>query len=817
MNCKVEILFLRAMKKILSFTYILVFILHSFGALAQNSNATLLGKVTDENNNPVEMVNVSLKNFPFGTTTNKKGEYLFRIPSGREITVVFSMIGYEMVSNPIQVSADTTLEMNVVLKSKSEEIDEVIVPILRQTSGNIMRINPRTVNSLPDVGMGSVEGVLRTLPGVNSNNELSNQYSVRGGNFDENLVYVNNIEVYRPFLIRSGQQEGLSFVNSDMVSSIQFSAGGFDACYGDKMSSVLDIKYNRPTEFNANVVASLMGAKVHVENCSPNKKFTYNMGARVKSFKLLLGTLEEKGDYNPLFLDYQGYFTYSFTNKLELDFLGTASLNDYQYVPKERQSVTGIFNNQQALTVYYDGQEIDRYRTYTGALNLNYKPSKDVNLNFTVSAFNTNEQETYDVIGSYYFNEIGDINADQQIDTLLNLGIGVYHEHGRSFLNASVMSVEHRGEVKFPNNYLRWGLNVKQEYINDNSREWEYRDSAGYSLPYSDKLVQLYFFSKTNYRNTTQRYTAFIQDTYSIPLAIGHLVFTGGIRAHYWTFTNKLSVSPRISASLKTDDKNDMVARLSFGVYHQPPFYRELKDLNGGINYHIQTPRSFQAVAGVDFSFSAWDRPFKMTTEAYYKYLQNLIPYQYENVRIRYLSDQISNGYAYGLDMKVNGEFVSGTQSWVSVSLMKTMEDIAGDGHGYTPRPNDQRFKFSMFFQDYLPGLPAYQMHLTGHFITGVPFGMPHTPRYTQTARMRAYKRVDIGFVRLLANNGKNLTSWKLFDKFKECSVGIEVFNIIDIRNIASYSFIADYENNYHAVPNLLTGRMFNLNISASF
>jgi hypothetical protein len=805
------------MNRTVFFSFLMFFGLSILQTSAQTSNATIFGKVTDENGNPVEMANVSLRNYPFGTITNKKGEYLLRIPSGRNVSVVYSMIGYLMVEKNMSLTSETTVEVNVTLKTSTEEISEIVVMDQRQTSGNIVKINPKSINGLPDVGMGSVEGIIKTLPGVSASNELSSQYSVRGGSFDENLVYVNDIEVYRPYLVRSGQQEGMSFINSDMVSSIEFSAGGFDAKYGDKMSSVLDIKYRRPTEFNASLQASLMGILSHIENVSMDKKFTYNMGIRYKSFKFLLGTLEDKGDYNPSFLDFQGYFTYQLTDKIELSFLGTASSNQYKFVPFQRETRTGTAMDQKILTVKYEGKEIDRYYSNTGALNLNYRPANNTTLNFTASAFQTSEQETFDIIGYYWFNEVGDEGTEKQNDSLLNLGVGVYHEHGRNYFNASVLSFEHRGKVKTQNSLLQWGLNFKQEFIDDRMKEWEYRDSAGYSLPYSDKVVKLYYSAKTDTILSQQRYTAFIQDTYSLPIGIGYLMFTGGLRAHYWTYTNKLSVSPRISASLKTRGKNDIVARLSFGWYYQPPFYRELKNLYGKINPNIQTPRSIQAVAGIDFSFIGWDRPFKMTTEAYYKSMKDLIPYQYENVRVRYLSDQISNGYAYGLDVKVNGEFVSGTQSWVSASLMKTMEDIVGDGHGYIPRPNDQRFKFSMFFQDYMPGLPAYQMHLTGHFITGVPYGMPRTPRYLQTARIKTYERVDIGFLRLLVSEGKNLTGWKFLDKFEQCSVGLEIFNILDILNISSFTFIADYENNYHSVEDRLTGRMLNLKFSAEF
>jgi len=792
-------------------------------ANAQTSNATIFGKVTDENGLPVDMVNVSLKNYPFGTTTNRKGEYLFRIPSGREVAVVFSMIGYNMEERKLSLASEATFELNVVMSSSNQEIDEIVIQEQRQTSGNIVRINPKSISSLPDVGMGSVEGVLRTLPGVSSSNELSNQYSVRGGNFDENLVYVNGIEVYRPTLIRAGQQEGLSFVNSDMVSSIQFSAGGFDASYGDKMSSVLDIKYSRPTQFKANVMASLMGARAHVESISDNKKFTYNMGARYKSFKLLLGSLAEKGVYDPSFIDFQGYFTYSPSPKFEIGFLGTASSNSYRFVPEKLEQTFGTFKNQLKLTIDFEGQEVDRFYTYTGALNFLYKPTPAINLNLALAAFSSDEQETYDIIGSYRFNEVQNEGTDQRDDSTILLGLGYYHEHGRNFLKANVLSVDHSGSFKSGGNVLSWGMNAKQEIISDRMNEWQYRDSAGYSLPYSDKEVKLYYAENTEYEHTKNRYSAYLQDSYSTPWGNGTLMITGGVRANYWDFTHKVFVSPRFSCSYKVDGTYDIIYRLAAGSYYQPAFYRELKNLYGEVADSIQTPHSLQVVAGVDYSFIAWERPFKLTAESYYKSLKNLIPYQYENVRIRYLSDQISDGFAYGLDVKVNGEFVSGTQSWVSASLMKTMEDIDGDvdseGNqvGYIRRPNDQRFKFSMFFQDYLPGLPYYQMNLTGHFITGVPFGMPRSPRYLQKNQVPAYRRVDIGFLRLLVSNGDNLTSWRFLDRFKECSVGIEVYNLLDIRNVSSYSFIADFQNIYYAVENRLTGRMLNFTVSASF
>jgi len=813
-------LFLQPMRRFIFFLFLeIVFSLFSCQVLfAQTSNATIYGAVKDDKGAPLEMVNVSIKNYPIGTTSDKKGEYLLRIPTGREVIVVFSIIGYELYEKTLNLSPEDMLELDAVLKPKSEDINEVVVAGQRQTSGNIVKINPKAANAVTDVGLGSVESIIKTLPGVSSSNEMSNQYSVRGGSFDENLVYVNGMEIFRPTLIRAGQQEGMSFVNSDMVSSIEFSAGGFDAKYGDKMSSVLDIQYNRPAKFSASADVSILGAKVHAENISKNKKFTYNIGARYKSYKFLLGTLESKGTYDPMYIDLQGYFTYKLSDKLEVGFLGTAASNIYKFIPESRESRTGIFNDQQMLRVFFEGQEVDEYSVYTGSLNFEYKPVKGLALNLTSSLFRTSEKETYDIIGYYWFNEVGNEGSDHQNDSIFNLSTGYYHDHGRNFMDATIAALDFRGSYKAGNNTLLWGINGRKEIIDDKTREWEFRDSAGYSLPYSNSEINLYYLFNTNYNHSKNRYSAYIQDSYSFPISLGYLMITGGARVHYWDYTNKLSFSPRFSASLRTNGNNDLIARLSFGWYHQPPFYRELKDLYGNVNPVIQTPYSIQAVAGVDLTIVSWDRPFRFTAETYYKSLKDLIPYQYENVRIRYLSDKISKGYAYGLDLKINGEFVSGTQSWISASLMDTKEDIEGDGdHGYIPRPSDQRFKFSMFFQDYLPGLPAYQMHLTGHFITGVPFGLPRSERWTQTARIPPYRRIDIGFIRLLVSDGKNLTGWHSLDKFKDCSVSVELLNLIDIDNVSSYTFIADYEGIYHGIPDRLTGMMLNLKLSASF
>lgn len=800
----------------LFFTFVLVSFCVGF-AWAQTSNATLLGTVRDQKGQAVEMVNVSIQNYPIGTNTNRKGDYMLRIPTGREVTVVYSIIGYETHTEKMMAKSEQELKIDVVLNAISEEIDEVVISRQGQTSGNMTSLSPRSAEVLPGIGVGGIENILKTLPGVTSSNELSSQYSVRGGSFDENLVYVNDIEIYRPSLIRSGQQEGLSFVNNDMVSSIEFSAGGFDAKYGDKMSSVLNIRYNRPTEFRSSVMASLLGATAHVENLSKNQRFTYNMGLRYKSYRYLLGALEEKGEYNPLFFDVQGYFTYALTPKSELGLLTSASVNSYRYYPTTRNTKMGTWNSAYSLSVSFEGGEIDGYNTFTNALFYNFQPHKDLYLKFIASAYTTAERETFDILGYYFFNELGkDQQSEEYGDSVKNVGYGMYHEHGRNAFYAEVATLSHKGNFKAGAHHLQWGLSAKREWIFDSMSEWTVRDSSGYTLPYSDSEIVFYHNLRTKYKHVQTRYEAYFQESFSVPTDWGNLMFTGGVRSHYWTFNNDLTVSPRFSASLKEKDR-DVIYRFSAGWYHQPPFYRELKNLAGEINPDIQTPRSFHTVAGLDFGFMGWGRPFRLTSELYYKALRDLIPYQIENVRIRYLSDQISNGYAYGADLKVNGEFVSGTQSWASISLMNTREDIVGDGHGYIPRPSDQHFKFSFFFQDYLPGIPEFQMNLSGHYITGAPFGMPRTERWQQVARMDAYKRIDVGLTRSLVVNGQNLTKFKFLDELKSCNVGVEVFNMLDFDNTSSYFFVADFDNVYRAVPNRLTGMIFNVKLNVGF
>ena len=797
---------------------------------AQSNNATLYGKITNEAGKPVEMANISIKNSSIGTVSNRNGEFLLRIPAKKPVVIVFSIIGYQGVEKNITASEEQRLELNVSLLKKDQQIGEVQITDQRRNKTNMDRIDPKYINSIVDAGTGGVEALIKTLPGVSTNNELSSQYSVRGGNFDENLVYVNDIEVYRPFLIRAGQQEGMSFINSDMVSSIEFSAGGFDAKYGDKMSSVLDIKYRKPTEFAGSAAVSLLGGSLQLEDLSKNGKFSHITGIRYKTNRYLLGTLDEKGEYNPRFIDAQTYLTYKFSNTFDVSFLGNVAQNQYDFIPQTRKTSFGTFNNAYNATVYFEGQEVDKFVTSTGALVANYHPGERLNLKFIASAFHSKEEETYDILGQYYLNELErNLGSENLGDSVLNIGLGAFLNHARNYLDATVYSFEHKGAYNSESHLLNWGVKVQTERINDQMNEWVLRDSTGYSLPHDstnmdvpydpNAIRELKLYSATNTDNTmnSTRFTGYIQDTYQIPVNKGSLYVTGGLRANYWSFSNELLFSPRGTLRYYPDWEANFVFHLSGGIYYQPAFYKELKDREGIIYPNTKAQRSTQVLFGADYIFRAWDRPFKFTSEMYFKLMTNLIPYKIDNVRIRYLPNQTANGYATGLDMKVNGEFVSGIESWASLSIMKTEEDILNDNHGYLARPTDQRFSFSVFFQDYFPGNPTLKMHLTAFYGSRLPTGPPNSERYMDVFRIPPYRRIDLGMSKVLINFDHKTYRYKAFNSIKEMWLDFEVFNLLGINNTISYLWVANNSGDMFGVPNYLTKRKLNFKLTVKF
>jgi hypothetical protein len=798
------------------FIFILL-IVAATSAFPQSNNATLRGIIRDQDGQPLDMVNIGLKDYPLGTSSNRDGRFLLRIPAEREVVLVFSSLGYRTFTDTLNVRPEENITLEIVMPATDLELAEVVVTEQRRIGRNVTRIDPRYLNIIPDAATGGVEALIKTLPGVSTNNELSSQYTVRGGNFDENMVYVNDIEIYRPFLIRAGQQEGLSFINSDMVSTIDFSAGGFDARYGDKMSSVLDIKYKKPSIFRGSASMSLLGATAHFEDVALNGRLAHISGIRYKTNRYMLGGLDEKGDYNPQFLDFQTYITYRISNQFDVSFLGNATHNQYQFIPQTRKTTFGTWEKPLNTTIYFRGQEIDDFKTYLGALSANYHPNLNLNLKFILSAFNTSEQETYDILGQYFLNQLERNMASEDFgDSVLNLGVGAFLNHARNYLDAQVYSFAHRGAFNSEKHLVNWGLKFQHERFNDKINEWIYRDSTGYSLPYSDKEVLLYFTLNARNKVSSNRITGFIQDTWSVPVGRGDLYLTGGMRFNYWNFNNELLLSPRASISYFPDWQNAISFSLSGGIYHQSPFFKELKNTDGSINFETKAQRSYQIVAGTDYLFTAWDRPFRFTTEAYYKHMDRLIPYHVDNVQIRYRGEQQAVGYATGLDMKINGEFVSGVQSWASLSFMKTEEDILGDGHGYIPRPTDQRMNFSLFFQDYLPGNPSYKMQLSGFFGARLPTGPPNSERHQDIFRMPPYRRIDLGFSKVIISPSNPLKN-NMLRHINDMWISLEVFNLLNINNTISYFWVTSIYGDQFAVPNYLTDRKLNLKITARF
>jgi hypothetical protein len=803
------------MKK--SFTISFFFLLAHLSLLGQGHNATLKGRLEDTKGVPLDMVTVVIKEYPtLGTTSNAKGDFLLRIPANKQLTILFSSIGYKTFSDSIYAKPDETIIKNIVMPAHNLQLAEIIVKEQRRNGGSIVTLDPKIINSISSAS-GGIEAGLKTLPGVSSNNELSSQYTVRGGNFDENLVYVNDVEVYRPFLVRSGQQEGLSFINGDMVSTIDFSAGGFNAKYGDKMSSVLDIKYRKPSDFKGSATLSMLGVNAHFEDVALNGKLTHISGIRYKTNRYLLGTLDEEGEYNPRFLDFQTYVSYQVSESLDISFLGNVAQNEYKFIPQTRETTFGTWDNPLNTKIYFDGQEVDNFQTFLGAVTANYHPNANLNLKFIASAYHAIEEETYDILGEYYLNELeSDMSSDDYGDSTLNLGVGSFLNHARNSLNATVYSISHKGAFNSENHLINWGIKLQREVVEDKINEWIYRDSTGYSIPYSDSEILLYYSQNAQNNIGSNRITGYIQDSWGVHVNNGDLYVNGGVRFNYWDFNNELLISPRTTLSYFPDWEKKISFRLSTGWYYQSPFFKELKQSDGSINYDSKAQKSFQIVTGSDLLFTAWNRPFRFTAEAYYKFMSRLVPYQIDNVRISYIAEQEAKGYATGLDMKINGEFVSGLQSWASLSFLRTYEDIYNDGHGSIPRPTDQWVNFSLFFQDYVPGNPTYKMQLSGFYGSRLPTGPPNSERYQDVFRMPSYRRIDLGFSKVFIS-AANPSQNTFFRNITDMWLSLEVFNLLDINNTVSYFWVSSLSGDQYAVPNYLTGRKLNLKLTIKY
>lgn len=779
----------------------------------------LSGAVIDADNQPVELALVRIAGTTTGTTTNLEGKYELKINSADSVLVVFSCLGYKneehLLKNP-----KGNVKLNVQLQKKSIDLNEVVVTEFQKQQGTMQKIKASDMQLMPNTS-GGIEGMLATFAGVNSNNELSSQYSVRGGNFDENIVYINGIEIYRPLLVRSGQQEGMSVINPDLVSSISFSSGGFSAEYGDKMSSVLDIQYKRPEALEVSLSGSFLGATASVGHSTG--KFTQLHGVRYHTNSTLLSSLDVKGEYNPSYFDYQTYMTYKFSDKFEVALLGNIAINNYRFTPFERTTSFGTAYDTKSFTVYFDGMERDVFETYFGSVSANYRPNKENELSLQVSAFSSNEYVSYDISGQYWLDELaGSDNTSENAPAKGDLGVGTYHEHARNRLKATVMSVSLKGAHRIVGNDIRWGVTYNREQIYDYLREWEMRDSVGYTLPYVGDDIHMIYNIVSENRLESNRISAYLQDTYRLRTDFGLFNFNAGVRLSYWDFNNECIVSPRASITFIPEKNSNFTFRLAGGVYYQAPFYKEFRDTvsTGGNNFivrlndRIKSQQSIQVVAGGDYTFRAFDRPFKVSLEAYYKKLNDLIPYEANNVKLWYSAQNESEGYAAGLDFKLYGEFVPGTDSWLSFSLMRTEEKI---NEVWVPRPTDQRYSVGIFFQDYVPKLPMFKISLKGIISDGLTFGAPMKGRAEGYYRAPAYKRVDLGLTYILIGGEEQWSKYGFWRNIKSATIGVDVFNLFDFANVNSYTWVTDVNNVQYAVPNYLTRRQLNVRLAVKF
>ena len=778
----------------------------------------------------LEYVNIQDTKSGKGIISSNTGEYELVLPKRDNYTIIFSHILYDEYELKLdyetfesKLNAENTLFKNIVLIEKIESLDNIDLISYQERFLGITKVDLDILEKIPGYSE-SIETLLKSLPGVSSNNELSNQYSVRGGSFDENLIYVNGIEIYKSFLVKNAEQEGLSFINPNLISSIEFYPGGFLAKHGDKLSSVLDVRYKRPKKNKIKLSLSPMGTNFSLEGNTKDYRFSYILGHRYKSNQFLINSLDLNGNFRPIMSDLQAYLTYQINPELELGLLAYRSNNTYQMVPENRETEFGTITESLKLTIYFEGEEVDRFTTSMGALSLNFKPNENSNIKLTSSFFRTKEELFYDIEGEYWLGQLeNNIGSDDFGDVVVNRGIGSYMNHARNELEANVFNLDLKGETEFLNQKINSGIKYQYEQISDNIREWEMIDSAGYSVPNGGVEVGIYNFVKGNASLNSNRLMAHIQISNDFSLNNGAKInYSGGIRSNYWNFNNETFISPRFVIGYKPKWEKDYVFTLSLGSYNQSPFFREIRNKTGEINSDIVSQKSNHYVITSDYQFKLWERPFKFTSSLYYKYLWDIIPYEINNLQINYLNDNIATGYATGIDLKLYGEFVQGVDSWISLSVLSTQEDIEGDLDsdgsevGFIPKPTDQRIKCSIFFQDYLPKNPKYKFHMSLNYGSGLPFGPNNSSRYQQTMRMPSYKRMDMGFSRMIKEPGVD-SRLGFMNHFNSITISAEVFNLLGIRNTASYIWVTDSSNRKYAVPNYLTSRMLNIKLSVEF
>lgn len=781
---------------------------------AAAQNVKISGKIIDQEDKPIEFATVRIGGTAVGTNTNLEGGYMLSIAPRDTLELIFTAIGYRSVKRTL-VDAKGDITLNVKMLPEDHMLDEVQIQGYRPNSQGMQNIDVENLKVSPDVSGGSVESLIGTMAGVTQNNEMSSQYNVRGGSFDENSVYINGIELYRPQLISNGQQEGLSIINPDMIGSINFSSGGFSARYSDKMSSVLDITYREPQAFEGAVSASLMGGSIMIGQNSG--KFSQLHGARLKKNNSMLSSLDSKGEYDPTFFDYQLNMNYKPNDKIAVNLLGNINLNHYNFKPHDRETSFGIADDVKKFKVYFDGEEKDRFETYLGALSVTWRPSQVFTLQSGAGAFLTNEFVSYDISGEYWLDQAGTsgsggIGGEQ--------GVGKYMEHSRNRLKASVFQVWTNARTQIARQNISIGLQYQHETFRDRTREWEWRDSAGYSLPTAPEGVHLLYNLTSRQDVVTNRIAFFVQDTYHLNTDAAFMTFNGGVRVSYWDFNNETLVSPRFNFSISPAAFNRWTYRAAFGWYYQSPFFKEYRravqdEVGNGtveLNRNIKSPRSIQVILGTDFTFRALNRPFKLTAEAYYKNISRMISYEYDNLKVNYSGVNDSKGYIMGLDLRFFGQFVEGSDSWISFSLMKTQQELNGKK---MPMPSDHRYSVALFFTDYFPKFPKLKFALRGIFSDGLTMVPPRQSRDVTWFRAPAYKRVDIGLSYQIVGSPKGEQPRKGW--LKDLTIGVDLFNLFDITNVSSYYWITDVNNLQYAVPNYLTRRQFNVRLSMEF
>ena len=766
----------------------------------------LKGRVIDDKQEPVSMCIIKVEGQAAGTMADLEGQYKLSFHTGDSVVITYSMVGF-VTRRRVLKKPKGNLTLNITMHEDGKLLGEVTVSDMRREMTTTQTLNKAELKRMPSTTGNAVEELVATQAGVSTHNELSSQYNVRGGSFDENCVYINGVEVYRPLLISSGQQEGLSIINSDMVEKINFSAGGFEAKYGDKMSSVLDITYARPTKAEGSVQASLLGVNGYAG--FGNRKFAFSNGLRYKSNQYMLGGLETKGEYKPNFIDYQAYLSWMPSNMWTLDAIAYISRNNYNFKPTDRETNFGTMDNVRHFKVYFDGKEEDRFNTLFGTVKVTRKLKEKQSIGLSFTGFSTRERVTYDIQGQYWLNET---NTDDQ------LGVGTYMEHARNTLKSSSVTLKAAYDAQFGRHKLQTGLSWRHENIEENTREWEYRDSSGYSIPHTGNALEIIYNLKSINSVSSNHMEFYAQDTYRTESKVGILSVNYGARLSYWNWNKEWLFSPRVCLGYVPAANENLTFRLAMGMYYQRPFYKELRDTittNGNtiveLNRNIKSQRSFQVVAGMEYKFKMMERLFKFTTEVYYKAQSNLNPYNVDNVKIVYYGNNCASGYVAGVDFKLYGEFIPGNDSWISFGLMKAQMTLNGKS---IPQPTDQRYNINFFFSDYFPGSTKWKMNLKGTFAQGLPFGPPHTGLEKNVFRSSAYRRVDVGMTyRLLDNEDRHLRR----NFVKNIWLGLDCLNLFGFNNVSGYYWVTDVTNHQYAVPNYLTGRMINARLQVEF